>query len=80
MEKILQNYSELKNSVLKQIGIKLKINENRTLKNRIIVSSFILVFSGMLALSYFNGNVFLEKIAVSFFIISCVLPIKITGD
>ena len=49
-------------------------------KLTLIAVSVILGISGLLTLSYLNGNIFMEKIAISGFIIICVTLMKILND
>lgn len=48
-----------------------------TIRPKVIAALTILGLSGLLTLSYFNGNIFMEHIAVCGFIITCVAIIKL---
>jgi len=57
---------ELKNSKVKKSARKTKIG----------VALTFLVLTGLMTLSYMNGNIFMEYLAVCTFIISCIAIIK----
>lgn len=59
-------FKELKNSDVRKSALKTKIR----------AASIFLVLIGLITLSYINGNIFMEYIAVSAFIISCIAIIK----
>ncbi len=58
---------ELKNSDVKK----------STLKTKIGVALIFLVLSGLITMSYMNGNIFMEYLAICAFIISCIAVIKL---
>ncbi len=57
---------ELRNSEVKKSARKSKVR----------AALIFLVLTGLITLSYMNGNIFMEYIAVSAFIISCIAVIK----
>lgn len=59
---------ELKNSDVKKSALKTKIG----------VALIFLVLTGLITLSYVSGNIFMDYLAVSTFIISCIAIIKLT--
>ena len=58
---------ELKNSSAKKSAQKTKIG----------VALTFLVLTGLMTLSYMNGNIFMEHLAMCTFIVSCIAIIKL---
>ena len=48
-----------------------------THKTKFGVALIFLVLTGLMTLSYMNGNIFMEYLAISAFIISCIVLIKL---
>ena len=62
------------NATLKELGNSEVKKSAR--KTKVRVALIFLVLTGLITLSYINGNIFMEYLAVSAFIISCVAIIK----
>ncbi len=48
--------------------------------SKIAAVGVILFLSGAMTLSYLNGNIFMEKLAICSFIIICIMIVKLLGD
>ena len=62
------------NATLKELGNSEVKKSAR--KTKVRAALIFLVLTGLITLSYINGNIFMEYLAVSAFIISCVAIIK----
>jgi hypothetical protein len=79
MKRLRQKYVESSIVVLQQPITNSKVTHKSLLKTKITATLIILASTGLLTLSYMNGNIFIDKIAISLFIISCLLLIKLSG-
>lgn len=63
------------NTSIKEVAMDDKKASQRT---KIKVALTFLILSGLITLSYINGNIFMEHLAICAFIISCICIIKLT--
>ncbi|NRB60928.1 MAG: hypothetical protein HRU50_13445 [Winogradskyella sp.] len=80
MEHYRQNYSKVQVDSVDKARQSAKHVDKKRLNPKIVISIVILALTGLITLSYMNGNIFIEKIAICSFIISCLLLIKLSND
>lgn len=58
-------------------NLRKEVSKKSALRPKVYAALTILGFSGLLTLSYMNGNIFMEQIAICAFIITCIAIIRI---